>query len=148
MRADNQIFVPNWMGMILLLSGLGLAAFACHVVYKNLYPMVEWTETTGTVFDTVFEYDDTEHEFYEYEKAYFYDQDGARREVVSFTSSGKSDQGIAVEGEVIVFYNPEDPSQAMLFKWSNFLGVLMLPFGLFLVYFGWIMQHEKPDYRK
>ncbi|MEQ8474153.1 MAG: DUF3592 domain-containing protein [Marinoscillum sp.] len=129
--------------MIVLLSGIGLLIFACYVGIKNIYPMVAWTKTTGTVFDTAYEYDDTEGEFYEYEKAFFYDQNGARREVVSFSSSGKSENGIAKVGEVTVYYYPEDPTNAILFKWSNFFGLLMLPFGIFLVYFGWIMQHEK-----
>lgn len=136
-------FSPNLFGMILLLSGIGLIVFSGYVVVKNTYPVLAWKKTSGTIFDTEYEYDSRKGASYEYEKAFFFDDQGNRREVVSATSSGISDHNIPLEGAVTIYYHPEDPTKALIFSWRNYLPLLMLPFGLLLAYFGWGMQFEE-----
>jgi hypothetical protein len=131
----DKTFSPGIIELIMLLAGVGLIAFSVYVVYSNLYPVLFWKKATGKITGLVEEWDDGE--FYQYEKAIFSDHTGTEREVVSKTSAGLRDYSAPEKGEVWVYYDPEDPSRNMIFMARNFLGVIMLPFGLFLVFMGW-----------
>ncbi len=123
-------------GSVMLLSGVGLAIFSLHVVYKNLHPMLFWEKTSGKIIDTIQEYDN-DGEFYVFEKASYIDKAGNQFEVVSKTSAGTTEANLPSKGEVTVYYNPENSKDAIITMWRNFLPVIMFPFGLLLIFFGW-----------
>lgn len=124
-------------GSILLLSGAGLILFSVYVAYKNLYPVLFWDKASGTITGTIQDYDSS-GESYVYEKASYRDNSGNQLEVISTTSAGTTEANLPSSGDVVIFYNPENSSEAIIFMWRNFLPVIMLlPFGLLLIFFGW-----------
>lgn len=131
----------SFFGSIMLLSGIGLVCFSLYSVYKNLYPIFFWEKTIGQITGTVQQYDNS-GEFYVYEKASFVDKDGNPFEIVSGTSAGTTEGNIPSTGDVTIYYNPRNSREAVIFMWRNFLPVLMLPFGLLLIFLGWPLERK------
>ena len=131
----------SFFGSIMLLSGVGLVCFSLYTVYKNLYPVFFWEKTSGKIIGTVQQYDNS-GEFYVYEKASYYDKEGNPFEIVSSTSAGTTEGNIPSTAEVTIYYNLRNSQEAVIFMWRNFLPVLMLPFGLLLIFLGWPLERK------
>lgn len=133
------------MGMILLLAGIGLIVFSVYVIYINVYPVVLWRKAKGLIVRQEPIYDSDEGVNYMHDVAIYTDNKGEKHEILAKMSNGKEDFNIPGEGEVSVYYNPANPEEAMIFAFKNFLGIVMAPFGVFLIFLGWAMQIESPD---
>ena len=112
--------------------------FSVYTFLSVIYTQISWTKTLGSISGTVIKHDQDGD--YVYEKATFTDADGKQIETVSRTSAGAVDANLQREGTVTIYYNPENSSEAEIFSWGLYLPVLMLPFGLLLIYLGW--PHE------
>lgn len=132
----------SFFGSIMLLSGVGLVCFSLYAVYKNLYPVFFWEKTSGKIMGTVQQYDSS-GEFYIFEKASYEDKDGHQFEVVSGTSAGTAEGNMPSAGEVTIYYNPKNSKEAVIFMWRNFLPIIMLPFGIFLIFLGWPIEGKE-----
>jgi hypothetical protein len=124
-------------GSLVLLSGAGLIIFSVYFAYRNLFPLFFWEKTSGRITGTMEEYDSS-GESYVYERATYTDKNGNQFEVAATTSAGTSEANLPSSGNVIIFYNPENSAEALIFMWRNLLPVIiLLPFGLVLVLFAW-----------
>jgi len=128
-------------GSIMLLSGVGLVCFSLYAVYKNLYPVFFWEKTRGKILGTVQQYDSS-GEFYVFEKASYEDKSGNQFEVVSSTSAGTTEADMPSTGEVTIYYNPKNSKEAVIFMSRNFLPIIMLPFGILLIFLGWPLESK------
>lgn len=126
-------------GSIMLLSGVGLVCFSLYVLYRNLYPVIFWEKTSGKITGTEQRYDNS-GEFYVFEKASYEDNQGHLFEIVSGTSAGTTEANMPSTGEVTIYYNPENSKEAVIFMWRNFLPIIMMPFGLLLIFLGWPIE--------
>ena len=129
------------MFFVFLLPGLGLVVFSIYTFVSVLLKQLTWTKTEGTISGSVIQSDSDGD--YVYEKAVFTDASGKSIEVISKTSAGSTEANWKREGQVTIYYNPNNSSNADLFSWGQYLPIFFLPFGLLLMYLGWPHREMK-----
>lgn len=131
----------SFFSLAFIIPGALLIWFSLSVLYTNVYREIKWKKTTGLVIglDHKWSGDDT----YVYERVRFRDTSGQEIEFTNMYSAGSSEANWSQAGEVKVYYNPDNPAEAVIYSWGNYLGFLLLPFGVFLVVFGWPEKSER-----
>ncbi|MGE0771377.1 MAG: DUF3592 domain-containing protein [Cyclobacteriaceae bacterium] len=129
-------FSGNWLTLLLFIVGLGITVLSSFYMLRPLYRYIFWEKTEGTIVGVVLKETDDDYSFHE--KAVFTGPKGQEIEVVAM--SGTDNEESTYAGQVTIFYNPEDPSQASIFLFRDLLIGVMIPFGLLLIVIGWPLK--------
>jgi hypothetical protein len=138
MRYNGNAFTTS-----LFLIGIALAVFSSYYVLRGAYRMIAWTWTHGVITGTVVE--EGIDDYIIHEQAEFVDPAGDTIQVISF--SGVTYHEDARTGDVTILFNPQNPREATILQFRDYLVAFFLPFALFLIWLGWPF-HPAPNSRR
>jgi hypothetical protein len=127
--------------LLVLIPGLLLTGYSGYTFSVSIYHLLFWERTSGVILE--FKSDEKSDVDVCYVKIKFTPINQKELEVITDKSVGI--EGMAINDEVTVFYNPDNPArfQPSFLMMSYFLVSLFFPFGLFLIYVGWPFEERR-----